>query len=84
MPKFLFVCELESDEDYPGRRNSVEFEADTWDEVVVEMNDFLHGCGYQFKGQLEMVQEETTMTEPACGGSTCAHSMFFFDAERNL
>ena len=70
MPNFVFVCEHEAEEDYPGRRNMVEFSAESWDEVVNEMTDFLRGCGYQFKGQLEMAQPEE-------------HSKHFYDTTRN-
>lgn len=70
MPKFVFVCEHEAEEDFPARRNSVEFSAETWDDVVAEMTSFLRGCGYQFKGELDMIEPEE-------------HSQFFYDFDRN-
>lgn len=72
MPNFTFVCEHEPEDDFPGRRNTVEFTAETWDEVVAEMTDFLRGCGYQFKGELQMVQPEEQK-----------HSEWYFDFDRN-
>ena len=71
MPKFTFICEHEAEEGFGGRVNSVGIEAETWNEVISEMTDFLHACGYQFKGELEMVEQET------------AHSEFYFDISRN-
>lgn len=75
MPKFTFICEHESEEGYGGRTNTVDFQAESWDEVVAEMTDFLHGCGYVFKGELQMVQPETT--------DPYQHTKSFFDTSRN-
>lgn len=78
MPKFVFVCEHEAEAGFGARTNMVEFTADTYDEVISEMTDFLRGCGYQFKGELQLVKPETT-----CTPSNCQHSAFYFDTMRN-
>ena len=80
MPKFYFKCTHEAEEGFAERTNTVSFEAETWDEVTSEMTDFLHACGYEFKGELEMVNQETAVE---CGGAGCKHSSFFFDFDRN-
>lgn len=74
MPNFKFICENTSDNENIDRRNVVEFTAETWSEVVDEMNDFLRGCGYVFKGELGIVDAES---------STCEHSKYFYDFDRN-
>lgn len=75
MPNFTFICENYPDlkDGYPGRRNVVEFSAETWPDVVSEMTDFLRGCGYQFKGELQMVEEDESEK----------HSKYYFDFDRN-
>lgn len=76
MPNFTFICETYPDlkDGYPGRRNVVEFSAETWPEVVDEMTDFLRGCGYHFSGELQMVDEGSEMEK---------HSKYYFDFDRN-
>ena len=62
MPKFVLTCEEEVEHGYPARKNTVEFFAVTYDEVIDEMTDFLRGSGYQFEGHLEMVDKEEPNT----------------------
>lgn len=67
MPKFTFVCEhLNDDSTQVERRNTVEFTADTWYDVLAEVQDFLRGSGYYFDGDVTVVDpnEDTG----CCGG----------------
>lgn len=68
MPKFKFECQQETADEFT-RVNTVEFYAETWDEVLPEVTAFLRGCGYSFKGEVEMV-------EPS-------HSNYYYDVDRN-
>lgn len=55
MSKFTFVCE----ESYgvPAKR-TVEFEADSLDQILNEFEMFLRGSGFYFRGTLDIVDEE--------------------------
>ena len=55
MSKFTFICE----ESYgvPAKR-TVEFEADSLDQVLNEFEMFLRGSGFYFHGTLDIVDED--------------------------
>ena len=59
MSKFTFICE---DEPMPFAdaivtKKTFEFNADHLDSVVGEFETFLKGCGFNFGGYLEIVDE---------------------------
>lgn len=58
MAKYTFICEHQGMNGSIERLNKVEFYAETWDEIVYEVNDFLRGSGFHFDGEVRMVQSE--------------------------
>ena len=44
-------------------KRKVEFSADSLDDVLVEFEMFLKGCGYCFDGHLDFVQDEIFETD---------------------
>lgn len=97
MPNFTFICEHPADGYNGVRQNSVTFEAETWMDVLQEVNTFLRGCGYYFDGEVGMIEPETVKVSTGCCGSGCHedlsftldttdkvdHNHFFFDTDRN-
>ena len=56
-------------------KNTLEFEAETLDEVLENIRIFLMGTGFTWvQGDLAFVEEETYVAP---------HSSFYFDTERN-
>jgi len=60
MSKFTFVCQEEA---MPfassvDAKRTVEFEAETLEDIVSEFENFLRGCGFYFKGQLSFDDRE--------------------------
>jgi hypothetical protein len=51
-----FMCEISS-------KRKVEFSADSLDDILVEFEMFLKGCGYCFDGHLDFVQVENFETD---------------------
>lgn len=67
MPKFTFVCEhFNDDSTHVERRNTVEFTAETWYDVLNEVQDFLRGSGYYFDGDVTVV--DPNEESECCGG----------------
>ena len=57
MSKFTFICEEESmpfGDSFSSKR-TVEFSAETLNEVVSEFENFLRGCGFSFNGELDFI-----------------------------
>lgn len=57
MSKFTFVCE---DEPMPWSagvtsKKTVEFNGESLSDIVSEFEMFLKGCGFNFEGQLDLV-----------------------------
>ena len=59
MSKFTFICEEEAMPfaDSVSSRRTVEFKADSISDIVSEFEMFLKGCGFNFDGRLDLVQE---------------------------
>jgi len=57
MSKFTFVCQEEPMPFYDivSSKRTVEFDADSLNQIVSEFENFLRGCGFCFNGQLEFV-----------------------------
>ena len=60
MSKFTFICE---DEPMPWSsgvvsKKTVEFNGDSLSEIVGEFEMFLKGCGFNFQGQLDLVDHD--------------------------
>ena len=60
MSKFTFICE---DEAMPWSRGivskkTVEFSGDSLSDIVSEFEMFLKGCGFNFEGQLDLVNTD--------------------------
>ena len=60
MSKFTFICEEESMPfaDAVSSKRTVEFKAESISDIVNEFEMFLKGCGFNFEGRLDLVQEE--------------------------
>lgn len=66
MAKFTFICE---DEPIPFNsieaKRSFQFNSDSLGQIVEEFENFLRGCGFAFKGQLDFIDDsEYEDTEP--------------------
>jgi hypothetical protein len=64
MSKFTFICE---DEPMPFAdaivtKKTFEFNADHLDSVIGEFETFLKGCGFNFGGYLEIVDDNQSTT----------------------
>lgn len=71
MPSFKFVCEHRRPWDETvSHKNTMEFDEENLYSVISEFQDFLRGCGFQFNGRLEIVDDTE---ETGCGGdcSSC-------------
>lgn len=84
MSTFTLTCENED------RVNTLTFEAETYNDVILNMNDFLRGCGFYYEGYLDIVPDEFAPTyelnaEWPFPEETDAtdHNDFFYDTERN-
>ena len=65
MPKFTFICQHEADEFSGFRENRVTFEAETYEDVLAEVTEFLRGSGYYFKGSVDIVDYEQILADEA-------------------
>jgi len=61
--KFTFVAESENQHGEVVRTNTLQFEGEFLDGVLLEMQEFLRGCGYYFDGQLQLVIESDVETQ---------------------
>jgi hypothetical protein len=60
MSKFTFICE---DDPMPWSsgivsKKTVEFNGESLNEIVGEFQMFLKGCGFNFEGQLDLVDTD--------------------------
>jgi len=60
MSKFTFICE---DEPMPfatsvDAKRTVQFNSDSLGTIIEEFENFLRGCGFHFRGQLDFIDEE--------------------------
>ena len=60
MSNFTFICQEESMpfSDSVTSKRTVEFNADSLDQILSEFENFLRGCGFNFNGQLDFVNDE--------------------------
>ena len=60
MSKFTFICEDEAMPWSTGitSKKTVEFNGDSLNEIVSEFEMFLKGCGFNFEGQLDLVNHD--------------------------
>ena len=60
MSKFTFVCQEESMPFVHSiqSKRTVEFNAETLDDILKEFEMFLRGAGFHFDGQLDIVNDE--------------------------
>lgn len=64
MSKYVFKCEIPKYDMYRGNQigidltNTQEFEADDLDTIISNFEMFLRGCGFYFRGNLDIVPEE--------------------------
>lgn len=61
MSKFTFICE---DENIPfsgdiTTKRTFEFNGENLDDIVHEFETFLKGCGFNFNGKLDFVEENS-------------------------
>ena len=61
MAKYTFICEQESDPyaDIVESKRTVEFYADSLNQILSEFETFLRGSGYHFDGNIDVVEEES-------------------------
>lgn len=60
MSKFTFICE---EEPMPfggiiASKKTVEFNGESLPDIVAEFETFLKGCGFNFEGTLDLVNED--------------------------
>ena len=74
MPSFKFVCEHRRPWDETvSHKNTMEFDDENLYSVISEFQDFLRGCGFQFNGRLEIVDDtESTGCGDDCSSCTCS------------
>ena len=64
MSKYVFKCEIPKYDIYRGDKigidltNTQEFDADDLETILQNFEMFLRGCGFYFRGSLEIVSEE--------------------------
>jgi hypothetical protein len=60
MSKFTFICEDEAMPWSTGitSKKTVEFNGDSLSDIVSEFEMFLKGCGFNFEGQLDLVNTD--------------------------
>ena len=60
MSKFTFVCEEESMpfSDSVTSKRTVEFNAESLDQILGEFEHFLRGCGFYVDGTLDFISED--------------------------
>ena len=60
MSKFTFICEDEAMPWSTGitSKKTVEFNGDSLSDIVNEFEMFLKGCGFNFEGQLDLVNTD--------------------------
>jgi hypothetical protein len=65
MSKFTFICQEEAMpfSDVVSSKRTVEFNADSLNQIVSEFEHFLRGCGFFFEGQLDFVNDEDCQLE---------------------
>jgi hypothetical protein len=63
MSKFKFVSENRAFVDGEASITTKEFDAEYLYEVLEEFENFLRGCGYVFKGQLDFVEDDEESCE---------------------
>lgn len=66
MSKFTFVCQEESMPFASGveTKRTVEFSAESLDDILLEFEHFLRGCGFAFDGNV-IIDQETWPIEEA-------------------
>lgn len=66
MSKYTFICEEESTSYSTAieSKKTVEFRADSLNDVLEQFESFLRGSGFYFKGTLDIVDYEFEDTEP--------------------
>ena len=59
MAKYTFISEQESSSfsDVVEAKRTVEFHADSLDQILPEFEQFLRGCGFYFEGYIDVVDE---------------------------
>lgn len=70
MPKFKLICDHSCDLDTHVVTH--EFDAEYLYDVIEQFQMFLKGAGYQFDGDLDIIEDRTK------------HSQHYFDKDRNL
>lgn len=85
MAEFTLVCDQSCDLDTHVVTH--QFTADTLDEVLPNITEFLRGAGYRFDGEVELVKDDYIPlgagTNVEFGGAGNIHSQHYFDKERN-
>jgi hypothetical protein len=67
MSQFRFTCR----NSYAERYTEVQVEAETLDDVIVNFEEFLRGCGYYFDGTLQLISDDMPDDHGDCG---CDHA----------
>lgn len=58
MSKYKLINDSRTKEDNLGSLVTIEFEADTWPEVLEKLEQFLKASGFNFDGYIDIVSEE--------------------------
>lgn len=83
MPRFTLICDHSCDLD--THIVTHEFNAEHLYDVVDNIDMFLKGAGYVYKGNLEFVEHEAVGagTNTEFGGAGNKHSQYYYDGDRN-
>lgn len=79
MSKFTLICEHDTSEMI---KNSYEFNSDFLPDVLMNIENFLRGCGFVFEGQLDIINEDAEDAEEV-ETEEKENSIYYYDLNRN-
>lgn len=79
MSKYTLICEEDSFLISSTNKTTKEFEAESLDEILLNITQFLRGAGFCFDGDLQVVQPETEELWYSGSSSCCGGSDLIFD-----
>lgn len=67
--KFTFISEFQG---FGSPKTSMQFEADSLEDVLMYFKDFLQGAGYVIDGDIDVIPPEQELPFANYGGEKCA------------
>jgi len=71
MSKFTLICDDSDTFFLTDSKTTKEFSAESLDEVLENVTQFLRGSGFVFDGKLEVVQDELVSLDIPCCSDSC-------------